>query len=54
MLIEGASLDPQGTSMKGLVVSIRLYLGCLKGYGGGAGRQAGIPDIIVCKILMFM
>ena len=31
-------LDPPQYSIKGLMVSIRWYLGCLKGYLGGAGR----------------
>ena len=31
-------LDPQSTSVKGLMVSIKWYLGWLKGQLGGAGR----------------
>ena len=35
-------LDPQCTSSKGLMVSIRWYLGCLKGQLGGAGNYCHI------------
>ena len=34
------SLDTQCTSIKGLMVSIRWYLGCLKGSLGGCSRSA--------------
>ena len=33
----GRYLDPQCSSIKGLMVSVRWYLGCLKVQLGGAG-----------------
>ena len=37
-LYVGSTYTPQCTSIKGLMVSSRWYLGCLRGYLGGAGR----------------
>ena len=39
------NLDPQWTSIKGLLVSIRLYLGFLTAQLGGAGNY--IPQVVL-------
>ena len=41
-------LDPQCTSIKGRIDSIRWYLGCLKGYLGGAGI-CGANTLDTCR-----